>query len=133
MKHPDVAEAAVVGVTNEDLKELPRAFVVLKPDSATEPHMLKKFVDGKTKTFMQKSLSTFLSHLYSFRFSFVSSSFRFYSSCHSLPNHLHSIFTFLPFLILVIMLLCFIYYSLFSFSWHMDSDGENGISGKGVG
>ncbi len=47
LQHPHVAEAVVVGVLGEDLEELPRAFVVLKPDAAMEPCVLLKYVNGE--------------------------------------------------------------------------------------
>jgi acyl-CoA synthetase (AMP-forming)/AMP-acid ligase II len=41
--HPEVAEAAVVGVPHERLGETPKAFVVLKPGAGVKPRQLISF------------------------------------------------------------------------------------------
>ena len=43
LAHPDVAEAAVVGVAHSDLGEEVAAFVTLRPDAETEPSALIAF------------------------------------------------------------------------------------------
>lgn len=53
LQHPHVAEAVVVGVYGDDLEELPRAFVVLKPDTPMEPCVLLKFVNDRVPDYKQ--------------------------------------------------------------------------------
>ncbi|XP_013771801.1 4-coumarate--CoA ligase 1-like [Limulus polyphemus] len=45
-KHPDVEDAAVVGVPDSELGEIPRGFVVLKPGNHVSQETLKQFVSG---------------------------------------------------------------------------------------
>jgi len=48
LQHPKVLDAAVIGVSNEDsTDEIPRAYVILQPDSKLQPEDLKAFV-GKS-------------------------------------------------------------------------------------
>src|SRR5207248_1013182 len=47
MGHPDVVEAAVIGVPDEKWDERPLACVVLKEDATATPEDLRAFLDGK--------------------------------------------------------------------------------------
>jgi fatty-acyl-CoA synthase len=47
MAHPDVFEAAVVGVPDERWDERPLACVVLKPGKSADPARLREFLSGK--------------------------------------------------------------------------------------
>ena len=46
LSHPDIQDAAVVGVPDEAAGELPRAFVVLRPGSDITEDQVASFVDG---------------------------------------------------------------------------------------
>jgi long-chain acyl-CoA synthetase len=45
--HPDVLEAAVVGVPSDAWGETPVAFVALKPGTGADPEAIKTFVNGQ--------------------------------------------------------------------------------------
>jgi acyl-CoA synthetase (AMP-forming)/AMP-acid ligase II len=45
--HPDVLEAAVVGVPSDAWGETPVAFVALKPGQGADPETIKTFVNGQ--------------------------------------------------------------------------------------
>ena len=49
LTHPDVVDAAVFGRADETAGEVPRAFVVLKPeaDEQIAPETIKAFVAGR--------------------------------------------------------------------------------------
>ena len=46
VSHPDIEDAAVIGIPNTEAGEVPRAFVVRKNATITE-EAIKKFVEGK--------------------------------------------------------------------------------------
>jgi long-chain acyl-CoA synthetase len=46
-KHPAVAESAVVGIPSREWGETPAAFVVLRPDHAVEPEVLRQWLNGR--------------------------------------------------------------------------------------
>ena len=61
LSHPSVADAAVIGVPNEAAGELPRAYIVLKPDIERQPgdtdksaaEVVRQFVDGQVNPYMR--------------------------------------------------------------------------------
>ncbi|XP_076765334.1 uncharacterized protein LOC143432552 [Xylocopa sonorina] len=51
--HPDVLEAAVIGIPNERCGEVPKAFVVPKPGSKPKAEDIQNFVKGKVSDFKE--------------------------------------------------------------------------------
>ena len=46
LTHPDVVDAAVVGIPDEDSGELPRAYVIKRSNSPLTEEQVAKFVEG---------------------------------------------------------------------------------------
>ena len=61
LSYPSVADAAVIGVPDEAAGELPRAYIVLKPDSERQPgdahktvaEAVRQYVDGQVNPYMR--------------------------------------------------------------------------------
>ncbi len=51
LTHPSVADAAVVGVPDDEAGEIPRAFVVIKPGHTLEPADITSFMEGHVATY----------------------------------------------------------------------------------
>lgn len=52
-RHPNVIEAAVVGIPNERFGEIPKAFVILKEGTKTTDDDIKNFVKDKVSEYKQ--------------------------------------------------------------------------------
>ena len=50
LSHPEVSDAAVVGIPNEESGEIPKAYVVKRPGSSITETELISFIDGKLKS-----------------------------------------------------------------------------------
>lgn len=61
--HPDVADAAVVGYPDEEAGEVPKAFVVLKPDVATTSTDIMDFVAEQVANYKQIRLLEFVEEI----------------------------------------------------------------------
>jgi acyl-CoA synthetase (AMP-forming)/AMP-acid ligase II len=53
LRHPDVTDAAVVGLPDEEAGEIPVGFVVLRADAAASPDEIRQFVAGQVATYKQ--------------------------------------------------------------------------------
>src|SRR4051794_2493960 len=58
LAHPAVADAAVVGLPDEDAGEIPAGYVVLKPSSGTTPEEIQEFVAEQVASFKQLRVLT---------------------------------------------------------------------------
>jgi acyl-CoA synthetase (AMP-forming)/AMP-acid ligase II len=53
LTHPALADAAVVGLPDEEAGEVPVGYVVLKPDQAASPDEIQEFVAGQVASYKQ--------------------------------------------------------------------------------
>ncbi len=53
LTHPDVADVAVIGVPDDEAGELPKAFIVRKPDTAVSAEDIQAFVKDKVASYKQ--------------------------------------------------------------------------------
>ncbi len=63
LTHPDVADAAVIGIQDLEAGELPKAFVVLKPGHAASADELKEFVAGHVAHYKQIRMLDFVAEI----------------------------------------------------------------------
>ena len=61
--HPDVLDVAVIGIPDEEAGELPKAFIVRRPDSSVSATELQDFVAGHVATYKQIRLVEFVDEI----------------------------------------------------------------------
>jgi acyl-CoA synthetase (AMP-forming)/AMP-acid ligase II len=53
LRHPDVTDAAVVGLPDEEAGEIPVGYVTLRPGASTSPEQIRQFVAGQVAGYKQ--------------------------------------------------------------------------------
>jgi acyl-CoA synthetase (AMP-forming)/AMP-acid ligase II len=53
LRHPDVADAAVIGRPDDEAGEIPVGYVVLRPGAAASPAEIMRFVAGEVASYKQ--------------------------------------------------------------------------------
>ena len=53
LRHPDVADAAVIGLPDDEAGEIPAGYVVLRPGAAASPEEIMRFVAGEVAHYKQ--------------------------------------------------------------------------------
>ncbi len=53
LRHPDVADAAVIGLPDDEAGEIPAGYVVLRPAAAASPEEIMRFVAGEVANYKQ--------------------------------------------------------------------------------
>jgi acyl-CoA synthetase (AMP-forming)/AMP-acid ligase II len=51
LRHPDVVDAAVIGVPDDEAGEVPVGYVALRPGAASSPEEIRQFADGQVANY----------------------------------------------------------------------------------
>ncbi len=63
LTHPGIADAAVIGVADEEAGELPKAFITMKPGQPEDADEIKAFVKEKVATYKQLGYVEFITEI----------------------------------------------------------------------
>ena len=63
LTHPAVADAAVIGIPDDEAGEIPKAFITLKPGASATGTEIQEFVAGEVATYKQIRLIEFIDEI----------------------------------------------------------------------
>jgi acyl-coenzyme A synthetase/AMP-(fatty) acid ligase len=63
LEHPDIVDAAVIGMADERRGEVPRAFVVVRPGASLESDEILAFVEARVAPYERLHAVTFIEQI----------------------------------------------------------------------